>query len=227
MAAEQNKPQRDESGSEDGRVLRARQKRKKRRERILRAAERVFAAKGYHSASVADVIESAESSRGTFYLYFDGKRAIFDELLDELFGKLKACVRTVDVSGGTASAMAQLRANVQRVMEVMVHNRDLVRILNRTGQGIDRELDEKVAEFNEAVLELIRRALRKGMEIGIARPLDSELVAHCIYGSIKESVFHMLETGKLDEESLPVTVEEVLRQNVQGILRVPSRLLWK
>jgi len=204
---------------EDGRVTRARQQRKKRRMRIVAAAQRVFAAKGYHGASVSDVIEAAGASRGTFYLYFDGKRAIFDELLDELFGKLRACVHPVDVSSGAPTAVAQLRDNVRRAVETVVHNQDLVRILYRTGQGIDPEFDRKVEEFNEAILDLIRRALRKGMEIRVVRPLDSELVAHCIYGSVKESVFYMLESKRLDEESILPIVEEVLRHNLRGVLQ--------
>jgi len=204
---------------EDGRVARARQRRRVRRVQIVEAAQRVFAAKGYHSASISDVIAAAGTSRGTFYTYFDGKRAIFDTLLDELFGKLTACIRPVDVSSGTSTVMAQLRGNVQRAVETVVHNQDLVRILSRAGHGIDPGFDRKVEEFDEAVLDLIRRALRGGMEVRIVRPLDTDLVAHCIYGSVKQSVFYLLESGRLEEGSAAGIVEEVLRHNLHGVLQ--------
>lgn len=209
----------EDPANEDGRVIRARLQRRERREQILRAAENVFAAKGYHATSISDVIGAAGSSRGTFYLYFDSKRAIFDELLDDLFGKLKACVRPVDITSGAPSPVVQLRANVERAMDVVVQNQDLARILYRTVQGIDTEFDCKVSEFNEGVIELIRRALRKGMELGLVRSLDSRLVAHCIFGSVKEIVFHLLEDENPEELPLAKTVEEVLLHNLHGALK--------
>jgi AcrR family transcriptional regulator len=204
--------------AEDGRVARAREQRKQRRDRILRAAQRIFAERGYHAASIADVIDAAGTSRGTFYLYFDSKRAIFDELLDDLFGKLKRCVRPVDLSPGAPSPLDQLRANVTCAMKVVAENLDLTRMLYRAGQGIDAELDRKLAAFNAAVTELIGRALRRGMEIGIVRPLDDDLVAHCVYGSVKEIVFHSLETNRFEEKPLPSIVDEILRYNLNGLL---------
>jgi AcrR family transcriptional regulator len=206
----------ESTADEDGRVTRARELRRERHDQIQRAAERVFASKGFHAASISDVIEAAGTSRGTFYLYFDGKRAIFDALLDELFGKLKACVRPVDLTA-EARPLEQLRANVACAMKVVAENRDLTRILYRTGQGVDPEVDRKVAAFNAGVTELIRRALRGGMQIGIVRQLDDQLVAQCIYGSLKEIVFHSLEARVFDDKPLAHIVDEILRYNIEGL----------
>src|SRR3954463_15876431 len=54
------------------------------RQRILDAAERVFAELGYHEASVVRITESAGVAQGTFYIYFPGKKELFDELVDDL-----------------------------------------------------------------------------------------------------------------------------------------------
>jgi AcrR family transcriptional regulator len=66
----------------DGRPLTARGART--RERLLEAAEEVFAALGYHDASIVKITEAAEVGQGTFYLYFEGKQQIFDELVMDL-----------------------------------------------------------------------------------------------------------------------------------------------
>jgi AcrR family transcriptional regulator len=47
------------------------------RDRILAAASRVFAEKGYHSATIADVVRESGLSVGAIYTYFTGK----DELI--------------------------------------------------------------------------------------------------------------------------------------------------
>jgi AcrR family transcriptional regulator len=206
-------------GGEDGRVARAREQRRTRRDQILRAAERVFAERGYHNASIADVIDAAGTARGTFYLYFDSKQKIFGELLDQLFAKLATCVRPVDLSPGASSPLDQLRENVTCAMTVVAKNLNLTRMLFRTSQGIDPEIDAKVAGFNAAVTQLIGRALRRGTEIGIVRPLDGEVVSQCIYGSVKELVSHFLGTESYRQKPLPSVVDEILSYNLTGLVK--------
>ena len=61
----------------DGRVARASVLRKTRRADILEVALSVFASNGYHQTRVSDIIQAAGIARGTFYLYFESKSAIF------------------------------------------------------------------------------------------------------------------------------------------------------
>ncbi|MEU8270187.1 TetR/AcrR family transcriptional regulator [Sphaerisporangium sp. NPDC049002] len=54
------------------------------RRRLLDASEEVFAELGYHEASIVKITEAAGCSQGTFYIYFEGKQQIFDELVADL-----------------------------------------------------------------------------------------------------------------------------------------------
>ena len=54
------------------------------RRALLEAAEEVFGAVGYHDASIVKITELAGVAQGTFYLYFSGKREIFDEVVADL-----------------------------------------------------------------------------------------------------------------------------------------------
>ena len=60
---------------------------------ILRAAEKVFFAKGFESATMNEIARKAEVGKGTIYLYFQGKddihRAIVERGMDILFGLIK------------------------------------------------------------------------------------------------------------------------------------------
>ena len=80
----------------DGRSKRARSQRKNRRGAILKAARPVFVEKGYHQTHISDIIEAAGIARGTFYLYFDSKAAIFAELLDLSLDELRSSIVGVD-----------------------------------------------------------------------------------------------------------------------------------
>jgi AcrR family transcriptional regulator len=44
----------------------------------------VFADLGYHDASIVKLAEAAGVAQGTFHIYFGGKPAIFDELVEDL-----------------------------------------------------------------------------------------------------------------------------------------------
>ena len=73
---------------------------KNRREEILSAAISAFSNKGYHDTSISDIIENAGIARGTFYLYFENKRQIFDSVLDNLIVELDHCIKKIEVGQG-------------------------------------------------------------------------------------------------------------------------------
>ena len=81
----------------DRRKERAEQLRRRRKAEILAAACRLFSIKGYHHSSVADILEAAGIARGTFYLYFTSKRAIFEELLEGMLGQIRGAVSRIQL----------------------------------------------------------------------------------------------------------------------------------
>src|ERR1700731_1809632 len=60
-----------------------------RHERILDAATRVFASKGYHGTLVDEIAAEAETSKGGVYFHFPNKQAIFLALFDRLSAMLR------------------------------------------------------------------------------------------------------------------------------------------
>jgi AcrR family transcriptional regulator len=180
----------DDAGAkrEDGRVVRAQKQRESRRAAVLQAARRVFAQKGYHATSIDDLIEAAGIARGTFYLYFESKRAIFDELLDGLLKQLRSMVKRIEVGAGAAAPLEQVEANVDRVLETLLANREIARILLREAVGIDIEFDRKLGDFYLNIEHMIVRALHTGQEMKLVRPSDPQVVARCILGAMKEVI---------------------------------------
>jgi AcrR family transcriptional regulator len=71
------------------------------RQRLIEAAERVFAQVGYHDASIVKITEAAGVAMGTFYLYFRGKKEIFDELLRDLNRRVRHAMSEASAQGET------------------------------------------------------------------------------------------------------------------------------
>src|SRR3954451_18465214 len=54
------------------------------RAKLLEAARKVFAEKGYGEATARDIVRETDLATGTFYNYFDDKQDVFMALLDEM-----------------------------------------------------------------------------------------------------------------------------------------------
>lgn len=192
-------------------------KREERRAMILTAARKVFSEKGYHAAGVADIIDAAGVARGTFYLYFESKRAIFDELLGMLFHEIEGQIRRVEPEAGAEGSAEQMLANVGRVFDTLLRNRDLTRILLREAVGLDSGFDRKLDEFYTRLSGLIERSLRTGQEMGIVRDIDLRVAPLMILGALKQVLDHSLA----DPQSLPdapALAREFLSIAVRGVV---------
>ncbi len=54
-----------------------------KRRQILDGATRVFLEKGFDAASMGEIARAASVSKGTLYVYFDDKQALFDAIVQE------------------------------------------------------------------------------------------------------------------------------------------------
>src|ERR1051325_7602418 len=71
------------------------------RQRLLEAAEAVFAELGYHEASIVKITEAAGIAQGTFYLYFASKQEIFEELVRDLNRRVRHAMAAGSERGRT------------------------------------------------------------------------------------------------------------------------------
>ena len=140
-----------------------------RRAQVLRHAKRIFARKGYHRTNVADIIARARIARGTFYLYFQNKKDLFEELLEQVVTELTQRIQRLRVGPGEADPVDQLRANLTRVLSYVLAERELTDILLNHSTGFDHELDDKIQDFYDRIAALIKRSLDLGIEMNLVR----------------------------------------------------------
>ena len=65
------------------------------------APEKVFSEHGYHDASIVKITEAAGVAQGTFYLYFEGKKQVFDELVVDLNRRVRHAMKEASSKGTT------------------------------------------------------------------------------------------------------------------------------
>lgn len=185
-----------------------------RRAQVLRHAKRIFARKGYHRTNVADIIARARIARGTFYLYFQNKKDLFEELLEQVVGELTTRIHRLRPD--EPDPVNQLRANLIRVLDYVLAERELTDILLNHSTGFDRELDEKIQNFYDRIAAMIQRSLDLGIEMNLVRTADTRAVSYAILGGIKEVIGMLSRSNSPDIEAL---VEEILQFGLSGVAR--------
>src|ERR1700682_2314140 len=83
-----------------------------RHERILDAATRVFASKGYHGTLVDEIAAEADTSKGGVYFHFPNKQAIFLALFDRLSTMLRELIEAAVASQTDPIARAEAALKV-------------------------------------------------------------------------------------------------------------------
>src|SRR5579864_7032189 len=90
---------------------------KERRSDILAAAKKVFARKGYHATTIAEIAKAARLSYGSIYWYFDSKDALFHELMESEGQALRRHVHEALATPAAGAPDAPFRAAVQATFE--------------------------------------------------------------------------------------------------------------
>ncbi len=207
----------DPADESDGRSLRAQARRELRRNTILVAATRVFKDKGYHAASVHDIIDAAQIARGTFYLYFPSKSEVFAELATTFLQLIRGSVQKISLDPEAGEPLAQMRANFRRVMSTVLDHADLAAIMLRH-EG-DAEARAQLDRFYRQVTDLIGQAVRVGTTLGFARDCNVEVIAVAALAGLKEALGRMLgardEKARRAEEPRVEVVGDLQRTAVQ------------
>jgi AcrR family transcriptional regulator len=173
---------------------------------LLEAARQVFTKKGYHAATVDDITRAAGVAKGTFYLYFNEKRAIFIELIQHFFDMLAEIGRSVaqDVHS-PADYFAQVEHAARGLAALFAEKRDLVRLVYRESMGLDEELERMVRDFYHRMAEVEAENIRLGVELGLFRgDVDPVVAAYAHIGLVERVLL-----GAVFDRGFPVVADLV------------------
>ena len=144
-----------------------------RREAILAAALDEFAERGFESARIDDVAKRAGIAKGTVYLYFRDKEALFQELLREMLTPIMYGFETLGQMDIPAKQLAEHMRDVFIHEVLETRRKDVIRLLIAEGRRFP-----KLAEFYyREVLSRIFDALRAILQRAAARGEVSEALA--------------------------------------------------
>ncbi len=87
-----------------------------KKEKIKNVAIKLFSEKGYHNVSTNEIAKNASISIGTLYNYFSDKKAIYDELVGDLYTQILSQI-TPEVLSPSDSPIVLIERYVNLIME--------------------------------------------------------------------------------------------------------------
>ncbi|MGE5849638.1 MAG: TetR/AcrR family transcriptional regulator [Candidatus Methylomirabilota bacterium] len=157
-----------------------------RPQQILEAAFRVFGTRGLHQATLDDVARAAGITKGTIYLYFPSKAALFSAMIG---ARVNDLVPSMEASDGRSSASVyrQLLLLARRLYQFFKSPAFLA--MYRTMVGEAPQFPEAAALlYREGILPANRRlaeVIRRGITGGEFRPVDPLIAARALVGMIQ------------------------------------------
>ncbi|MDP9395330.1 MAG: TetR/AcrR family transcriptional regulator [Actinomycetota bacterium] len=141
----------------EARAQRTRLPRGARRAQLLRAAQDVFVAQGYHAAAMDDIAERAGVSKPVLYQHFPGKLELYLALLDEAASALVQHVHRALAS--TSDNKLRVQATIEAYFEFVDHEAGAFRLVFESDLMNELAVRERVEQVTtrcaRAVSELI------------------------------------------------------------------------
>jgi TetR/AcrR family fatty acid metabolism transcriptional regulator len=181
-------------------IVARRQPKDDKRRRILDAAIRVFARKGYFGSRVSDVAKAAGIADGTIYLYFRNKDdvlvSLFDEVMSEHVEAARQELRRIE------SAPAQLRAVAEHHLRLLGANRELAIVFQVELRQSTKFMAHFTATWLKDYFDVLQKVIENGQREGTIRTdLRRGLASHAFFGMLDE----MVTTWVLSPKSYDLT----------------------
>jgi AcrR family transcriptional regulator len=183
------------------------QEREEKREAVLRAAVRMFNARGFHATSLDDVAASLGISKPTIYYYLGNKEEVLLECLRRGVQLLRAAADEAHAEPGPG--LDRLRGFLRRYAGIMMD--DFGRVVIRTGdEALSDERAEQFRGLKAEVDQAMRTLLAEGIADGSIAPLDIKLTAFTIAGALNWPARWHDPEGPLTPQEIAAAMVDIL-----------------
>ncbi len=154
-----------------------------KRDRILRAAIKVFAKNGFYATRVSEIAKAASVADGTIYLYFKNKDDVLVSIFEDGIKKLLTILREV------AASDVPVERRIQQIIELQLglleEQRDLAEVITVNLRQSSRLLKQYGAPLFMEYIDVIAGVIEEGQAEGVLRDdLHPRVVARALFGAL-------------------------------------------
>ena len=137
-----------------------------KRERILRAAIKIFSQKGFFNSKVSEIARAAGVADGTIYLYFKNKDDLLISLFEEKMGEVVTDVRDKIANGD--APLTRLKIFIENHMDLLVREAGLIEVIQIELRQSNKFMKEYVPVKFLEYLDVLSGVLDAGKKDGKA-----------------------------------------------------------
>lgn len=184
--------------------------------KIIRAATKVFAKKGFFNARISDIAKEAKVADGTIYLYFNNKFDILLSIFEQEIGLLIDQVNVLIAKEDDPQKMLEIF--ISKHLFEMKKNRNLAEViqieLRQTNKVIRDYRNNKFSEY----VDIISMIIKKGQQENIyRRDILPGIAKRAIFGALDE-VSWLWNTDRDKNYTVEEMVDQVTGIFMSGIL---------
>jgi TetR/AcrR family fatty acid metabolism transcriptional regulator len=184
--------------------------------KIIRAATKVFAKKGFFNARISDIAKEAKVADGTIYLYFNNKYDMLLSVFEEKIGKLVEQIITQIENEDDPRRMLEIF--IENHLREMKKNKNLAEViqieLRQTNKIIKDYRNNKFSEY----LNIISMIIKKGQKEKVFRQdILPGIAKRAIFGALDE-IARIWNINIDSEYNIEETEKQVTKIFLVGIL---------
>lgn len=215
MTADKSKGQSLPRDVGDQKKSRRNMKNPEKRLSIMKAAEKIFAKKGFHESTIADIARIANVSEATIYEYFNSKEALLFSIPSE--GAVQHLTKNEEILQYVQGAANKIRVLIYRSLKLYESNPDyakVIMLLLKTNRNfLKTEAYQQVQLSARLMTQVVGEGVKSGEFRADTKPL---LVRAMIYGTIEHLVIRKSLLGK--PADLVSMADDITKIILQGIL---------
>ncbi|EID15113.1 putative transcriptional regulator [Mycobacterium xenopi RIVM700367] len=165
-----------------------------RRDQIIAAAKKVFARKGFHAATIADVAKQAGLAYGSVYWYFDSKEDLFHALMAVEEQALRSHLAAAVEAPGGDGVEASFRAAVQATFEFFETDKATVKLLFRDAYALGDRFEKHLGGIYERFIDDIETFIVVAQQRGEVVAAPPRMVAYTLAALIGQLAHRRLST---------------------------------
>lgn len=180
---------------------------------IIEAATRVFAAKGFDGATMADIADAAGINKATIYLYFESKYGLIQAIAEALFTQEMVDLEAVRDMPGTATE------RLNRYYDVLIAEEAEVLplmpiIYEFYALGLRRDdVRAVIVSYLQKIASSLEAIIQEGVAAGEFAPTDARKAARALNAMMSGTFLHWVYATE------EVDVSAQLRYGVRLIFR--------
>ena len=183
-----NRIQTNSAGISNGRPFQPHDEQSAKRQRILAAALKLFAHEAYQAVTMDRVAEAAGVAKGTLYLYFPSKDALYLGVLND---GLDTAYRTYQASADPKLPVVErMRRSIAVTVEFYDQRRDFLQFFAMEEPRLSEARNRIIEGSRERGFNFFASLIEEGMRIGVFTRVDPRLATLAIQGAIRSLLLY-------------------------------------